>query len=350
MMTALNVQAQKIQVVDADGYGIPLVSVLSESGVLIGTTDLDGVLANVKGAEKVALTHVAYKPQLVTVASLQDGRITMESVDYGLEQVDVKPKPFLYVEYYYRAFSYIDDSLRVYSAGIIPVAHEISKKYEGRTRGVWSFGGAANKALTWNTQDMEDIAEKSALTAVTPIEKSFRESSQYQERYKTSVVPDGENRWLIRNPEEVLGHIVHADGLSVTTIDAGRSQIYGNKANGEEKKAKRQEYVNYTYQYTEVFKLDEDGKVQPEGFVMEQNHWEQDTKKGRRITILYLYATDKAYMDEAEFKVRRKALSKGREGDMTLGELAEYERTHNIPALAPEQQGAIQKLKKKTGE
>lgn len=52
MMTALNVQAQKIQVVDADGYGIPLVSVLSESGVLIGTTDLDGVLANVKGAER----------------------------------------------------------------------------------------------------------------------------------------------------------------------------------------------------------------------------------------------------------------------------------------------------------
>lgn len=70
MMTVVSAQAQRIEVVDADGHGIPLVSVLTEDGVLIGTTNLDGVLSDVKGAAKVALTHVAYKPQLVTVADL----------------------------------------------------------------------------------------------------------------------------------------------------------------------------------------------------------------------------------------------------------------------------------------
>ena len=59
MMAATNAFAQKIEVVDADGYGIPLVSVLTEDGNLIGTTDLNGILTDVKGAKKVALSHLA---------------------------------------------------------------------------------------------------------------------------------------------------------------------------------------------------------------------------------------------------------------------------------------------------
>ena len=354
MMTALSAQAQKIQVVDDDGNGIPLVSVLTENGIFIGTTDLNGVLADVKGAGKVALTHVAFKPQLVTVADLpsSDGgrKVTMESVDYGLDEVVVKPKPYFYVEYYFRAFSYIDDSLRVYTAGIIPVGHEIKNKYKGITHSVWTFGGAANKALTWNTMDLADMAEKGAKSNASPIEKALRESEKFKDYYKTSVEPDGENRWIIKNPEEVLGQILHDDGLSITTLDGGRSQIYANKVNGEDKKAKIREEKDYTYQYTEVFKLNEEGNVQNDGFVMELDHWEYNAKKGRKITILYIYATDKSYMDEDEFKARRKELNKGYAGTMGLDELAEYARAHNIPALAPEQVKAIQELTKQTGK
>ena len=178
IMVALSAQAQKIQVVDDDGNGIPLVSVLTEDGLFIGATDLNGVLANVNGASKVALTHVAFKPQLVSLASVQNGKIMMESVDYGLDEVVVKPKPYFYTEYYFRAFSYIDDSLRVYTAGIIPVAHEIRNKYKGKTKGVWTFGGAANKALAWNTMDMADRAEQCAKSNASPIEKSFREGGR----------------------------------------------------------------------------------------------------------------------------------------------------------------------------
>ena len=348
IMVAISAQAQKIQVVDDDGNGIPLVSVLTENGLFIGTTDMNGVLDNVNGASKVALTHVAFKPQLVSLASVQNGKITMESVDYGLDEVVVKPKPYLYVEYYFRAFSYIDDSLRVYTAGIIPVAHEIRNKYKGITHSVWTFGGAANKSLAWNTMDLADRAEQGAKGNASPIEKAIYESERFKDYYKTIVEPDGENRWIVRNPEEVLGHIIHDDGLSITTLDGGRSQIYANKVNGEEKKAKRREETDYTYQYTEVFKLNEEGKVQNDGFVMELDHWEYNAKKGRRITILYLYATEKSYMDEAEFKARRKELNKGHAGDMSLDELAKYAQEHNIPALAPQQLDAIKALTKQT--
>ena len=122
-MTAMSAQAQKIQVVDTDGNAIPLVSVLTEDGTYIGTTDLNGVLADVKGAKKVAVTHVAYKPQLITVASLQNGRITMEEIGYDLAEIVVKPKQYIYVEAYYRVYVYRNDSLCYFLSGIMPNAY-----------------------------------------------------------------------------------------------------------------------------------------------------------------------------------------------------------------------------------
>ena len=107
---------------------------------------------------------------------------------------------------------------------------------------------------------------------------------------------------------------------------------------------------DYTYRYTEVFRLDEDGKVQPENFVMEQVNLEYDKKEGRKISVVYLYAVDKGFMDKDEAKARGKEINKGHKGDMSLDELAAYERTHNIPALSPEQQKAIQTLTLQTGK
>lgn len=360
MMTVISAQAQKIKVVDTDGNGIPLVNVLTEDGIMIGTTNLNGEFDDVKGATKVAVTHVAYKPQLVTVADLpsfggtEGGRqITMEDVGYDLAEIEVKPKQYFYVEYYFRAFSYIDDSLRVYTAGILPVSYDIQDKYKSKVRGSWGFGGAANKALTWNTQDLHYNVEQGVKTIGSPIETDLRKDKRYEERYKTSVEPDGTNRWVVRNPEGVMGQIIHDDGLSITTLDGGRMQIYAGKISGnknDQKMAQRREDLNYTYQYTEVFKLDEDGAVQRDGFVMYQDHWEHDSGKGKKIRIICLYTADKGYMDEVEVKARGKEISKPYYGDMTLDELAAYERAHNIPALAPEQQKAIQMLKLQTGK
>ena len=346
LMAFTNVYAQRIQVVDNDGNTIPLVSVMTQDGVYIGTTDMNGVLADVKGAAKVAVTHVAYKPQLVTIASLQSGRITMEDIDYGISEVVVKPKPYLFVEYYYRAFSYVGDSLRVYTAGILPMAHEIQNKYKGKAQGYWAFGGAANKSLTWNTQSMEDNVQQWAESAVRPAESWLPNN----EKYETSIEPEDSNNFVIKNPEEVIGHIVKSDGMSYTTIDVNRMRIFGERTHGDKKVAQVMEDRNYIYRYTEVFRLDEDGKVLPENLVMEQSHIEYDRKDGRRINVAYLYAVDKGYMDKDEAKARGKEIGKGYAGDMSLEELEAYEQAHNIPALSPEQLKAIQSLKKQTGK
>ena len=62
MMTVVNISAQRLQVVDSDGQGIPLASVLTEDGIFIATTDLNGVVEDVKGAARVTVTHVASSP------------------------------------------------------------------------------------------------------------------------------------------------------------------------------------------------------------------------------------------------------------------------------------------------
>ena len=53
--------------IEKDGQPIPYASIFTETGDIIGTTDLDGVLKDVKGAEVVSITHVAYKSKKITI-------------------------------------------------------------------------------------------------------------------------------------------------------------------------------------------------------------------------------------------------------------------------------------------
>ena len=48
MMVTMGAKAQKIQTVDKDGQPIPYASIIAEDGKFIGTTDLNGVLNDVK--------------------------------------------------------------------------------------------------------------------------------------------------------------------------------------------------------------------------------------------------------------------------------------------------------------
>ena len=332
IMVSISAQAQKIQVVDADGNAIPLVSVLTEDGVLIGTTDISGTLTDVKGATKVVLTHVAYKTQLVSVASLTDGRVTMEDVDYGLAEVVVKPKPYLYTEYYYRAFLYIGDSLRAYGGGIVPVAYEVKNNYKAKIRFVSSRGAFANKAPRWHGSSMENQVEL----------------DRAQEEYRFTMVSAGPDRWCVEIPtNEVVGQVIHSGNLSRTTIDASRVQMYADEVHGREKRLKKNQEDNYQYKYVSIYQLD-DGDDTPDitRHVMTMNQWERDIDKGREIKIYYIYTTGHSYMDEAEYKARCKELNEGHACDMTLAELQKYERDHNIPDFSPEQLQAIKRLKK----
>ena len=348
IMTAMGAQAQKIEVVDANGNGIPMVSVTTESGEYIGKTDLNGMLADVKGAKKVGLSHVAYKPQLVTVASLAEGRVTMEDADFGLDEIVVKPKPYIYVEYYFRGFRYIGDSLRAYGAGIMPVAYDVKKHYESKIRYVASKGIFANKALSWHGAEIDNKTQEMAKRNTKPMTQKWVMAKRVQETYGLSVTMDSPNRWRVENPKGMVGQIVNDGGLSYTTLDAALMQRYQDEKQGNDKLLKKRQEVDYAYQHADVYRLpsEDDGDIPDLArLVMSMHHWEHNTDKGRERDIYYIYVVTHYYADEAEFKARSKELNKGHQSDMALEELQAYERQHNIPALDATQLKAIEVLK-----
>ena len=350
LMATISAEAQKIEVVNAEGHAIPLVSVLTQDGTLIGTTNMNGELADVKGHAKVALTHVAYKPQLVTIGQTSN-RFTMEDMDYGLAEVVVKPKPYVYKEYYYRAFRYIGDSLRAYSVGVIPAIYNIKKNYKGKTRAIWSYNTKANKAVSWHGVHILNKVENWVKRSSVKMPEIWLKEKEAQEKYKASLVADGPNFWRVELPtKEAVGQIVHTNGQSLTTLDGARMQMYSNEVHGETKMLNKRQKRDYAYQYASVFKLpnEADGDI-PGLFrhTMTMHHWEYDSDKGRTIDIIYIYSTDNGYTDETQFKARSKELNKDGEGVyMSFESLKAYADRHNIPALDPAQLQAIEALKK----
>lgn len=338
----MSVQAQKIQVVDKEGQGIALASVMDGNGVLIGLTDLNGVLADVKGAANIAVTHVAYKAKSVNVGSLTDGRVTMEDNDFGIDEVVVMPKPLLYTELYYRFYAYVDDSLRTFVAGIVPYNWNLQKKKK-----TVKFSGDAStvfnlKDVTWWSVRAESLVKGGIITSTG---ESNLDSGYWKEKYDIDKVADGDNRWLIVNPRDTVGTLVRANGISTLTLNGGKMQMYANEMNGETKKLKKRQERNYTYEYVEVFRINEDGKVGRDDYLMSLNHWEHDGKKGRETYIVEAWATDHDYMTEDEFKQKCKdinSLNRTRNYlHMPLEDLEAYERQHNIPAISDEVRKAV---------
>lgn len=338
----MSVQAQRIQVVDKEGQGIALASVLDGNGVLIGLTDLNGVIADVKGAAKIAVTHVAYKAKSVSVGSLADGRVTMEDNDFGIDEVVVMPKPLIYTELYYRFYAYVDDSLRTFVAGIVPYNWNLQKnkktvKFSDEATAVFNL-----KDVTWWRVKSENMVKGGVIA--TPGEKNLTDGS-WKKKYALEKVADGENRWLIVNPRDTVGTLVHANGVSTLTIDGGEAQMYANEVNGETKLLKRRQELNYTYEYVEVFRINEDGEVGRDDYLMSLNHWEHEGKKGHETYIVEAWVTDRGYMTEDEFKQKRKDInalnSTGSYLHMPLEDLEAYERQHNIPAISDEVRKAV---------
>ncbi len=342
IMTAVSAEAQKIEVVDSNGHGIPLVSVLAEDGNLIGTTDLNGIVDNVKGAKKVALTHVAYKPQLVTVAALANGRVTMEDNDYDLDEIVVKPKPYVYVETLYRVYVYRNDSLCYFMSGIMPNAYNVQKKklehgsyYQARAEYCANWGAS----ITWGAR-----AERYGAGKV--VTKSLENSEQQmKEKYFVTTTVNSPSHSTYSNPQGIVGQLTRTNGQVRMTIDAGKAQIYANEANGQNRKLKLRQEKDYEYQFILVWEENEEHTTSAENFIMDSNHWEYNDKKSHVKFFIENYATDHYYMDQEEWKARKKAIKEEYGSSMTLEQVAEYERKHNVPELSPVTIQAIGKLK-----
>ena len=232
------------------------------------------------------------------------------------------------------------------------MAYEVKNNYKAKIRFVSSRGAFANKAPGWHGSGMENKVEYWIKNSYhQPFEK-WHKLKRAQEEYRFTMVSVGPNSWRVEIPtNEVVGQVIHSGNLSSTTIDASRVQMYADEVHGREKQLKKDQEVNYQYKYVSIFKLD-DGDETPDitRQVMTMNQWERDIDKGREIKIYYIYTTDHSYMDEDEYKARSKELNEGHFCDMTLSELQQYERDHNIPELSPEQLQVIKGLKKGQGK
>ena len=343
-LVAMIAKAQRIEVVDSDGNGIHLVSVLTEDGNMIGTTSLEGVIADVKGAEKILLTHVAFKSKLVDVSSLQDGKVTMDDLDYNLAEIVVVPKPLVYVETYYRVYAFANDSLRYYLAGIMPNSYNKEKKKVKSGSYMESYGEFSlgmGMAITWGARAQEFKAGK--------IHKSgaidFLRGGETSKKYFVTVADEGKGRKRVSNPEGTVGYIETEEDVVFMTLDAGKMQMYRNKALGQDRLLKVREKTQYDYEFNEIFTLDEEGNSTVADLVMSSDHWEWNGSKGHMKFIIETYAAGHAYMDEKEFKEKKKELKKKYVSVMKLDDLEAYAISHGIPALAPSLRRAIEKLK-----
>ena len=364
MMTVVNISAQRIQVVDSDGQGIPLASVLTEDGIFIATTDLNGVVDDVKGAARVTVTHVAFKPQQVSIASLTNGRVTMEDIDYDLAEIVVTPKQYIYVEDFYRVYVYRNDSLCYFLSGIMPNAYDIKKKKMEHGSYYQAVAEHCNKmgaGSTWFVRAQRYGAGKGIIKGLPEMEK------QLKEKYFVTATVDrsaegrsqGENpnHTTYRNPEGVVGQLVRTGGQLRFTGDAGKAQMYANKAKGQTSVLKLREKKGYEYQFTLILndrsateetlgssKNQEEGHA-AEDFLMELNHWEYNDKKGHVKFFVENYATGHYYMDNQEWKDKKKSMKLDYSNKMTLDQLDSYATSHNIPALSPAARQTIEKLK-----
>ena len=93
LMVAICVNAQRIRIIDKDGQPVPYVSVMTADAKFIGVTDLDGVIADVKGADTIKNLHLPH----LRIFSISDFQLlTLERRKSVIQEVmrslDVRPR------------------------------------------------------------------------------------------------------------------------------------------------------------------------------------------------------------------------------------------------------------------
>lgn len=338
---AMNMKAQNIQVVDKEGNAIPLATILTESGVMIGTTNLEGMF-DMKGAQKLIITHVAYKPLVVNAVSVKNNHVTMEDNDYNLTEIVVKPKPYIYVETYYRVYVYRNDSLGYYHCGIMPNIYEPEKKkfnHGSYNKNYIEYYSSLGVAINWSVRADKNKAGQVRNVGVL--------GNRTKNKYYVTTDKSNPNCWLYSNPDGIVGQLIRNGNQVRTTLDASKMQMYANKINDEKKMLEKRQERGYKYQFTLIGNYKEEGEeTDITDFIMETDHWEYNDKKGYVKFIIECYATNHGYMDKNEWDAKKKELKQENKKITTLKDIEDYERKFNIPALPATVYQAIQKLKR----
>lgn len=347
LLATVTAQAQRIRTIDKDGNPIPYVSIMTTDAKYIGITDLEGVIADVKGADTITVSHIAYKPKLYKVNG-KSGSITLEDADFGLPEIVVKKKPYVYVQTYYRML-YYDDSLGVayYRAGLTDNVIERAKKKLSANTNHTSKAKYGVLKVAINTLiggRMDQLSE----IRMEKLEKKIEKKSG--KRYK--ITPNGENKKLISDDKGTVGSITdnQTTGERCFSFDYHKMAQHELEATGNAKKIAKEEKREAKYKNRQnsdyyIYRIDEKGNYLPEDFVMMQDitNYDKEEKDGKlvhTVMILQVFTTDRAYVDKEELK----KLKKENKMKMNYQNIRNFEKAHKIPALVPTIQKKLNEL------
>lgn len=335
MMATICVQAQRLQTVDKDGLPVPYASVINEDGKFIGTTDLDGVIEDVKGAKVVSITHVAYQAKKVRVG--QGGRVALDDADFGLPEITVTKKPLVYVQTYYRMFFMSDDAdmpIYYYRAGVLDNSYERQKKNVSSSED--HFSACNNKLIktVLNTLLGTVIKRIAGL-------KTEKVEDRMKKRYKDIGIafsPNGPGKQRITDKYGVVGAVQDNQdkgerrySYESRLLSKHLVMAKGNKKKMDKAEKKEERQKDRIDQDFIVYRIDEDGSYLPEDNVMSQVYTSYyDTKDNDHVNILaQVFTVERAYVTKEELK----RLKKKNKMKMTYENLQNFERVHNIPAI-----------------
>lgn len=340
---ALPLGAQRIQTFDTDGNPVGYVTVLGSEGNIIGMTDLDGILADVKGATSVTVTHVAFKTQTVNVASLQNGRIVMQDADYSLPEITIAQKDYIYVQTYYRVIYMWDDTLVYYRAGVTDNTYNIKKKTVKSDHEHFSMAESGAIKFALNSIAGKAISKRSDLPTSNLCLNS--QSTRF------TLTPETPGRQRVNYKDRHVGFLIDDAAAHERRLSLDRGLLRSIIATETGKKASKRDArrINRDESWCAVYRLDEDGNCRVEDFVMSQMHSDEDTYRTYLKKYVHtrmwveVYTTDRAYVDKKELKERKR----NNRVSMTFDALQQFETSHNIPALPVKMQQIIVEMASK---
>ena len=334
LMMAASVSAQKLRVVDKAGQPVPYASIISENGDFIGTTDLEGTLADLKGADIVSITHVAYQPKKVKVG--QGGVVALDDADFDLPELTVTKKPLTYVQTYYRIL-YVDDDpetpICYYRTGFL------NNSYDNKTLKTSSDEEHLSACNTGIFKTMLNTVLGKYIKRLAGL-STEKVENRLKKQYKAiglKITPNGPGKQLITDKYGTVGMVTDKQGERrytfeahklknhlIQTIGTDKKKAKAEKRDEEKKNRKDQDFI--------VYNIDDEGNYSPEDYVMSQSATSYDSgKSGYHVNIfLQVFTTDRAYVTKAELKQKKKE----NKIKMTYRNLLDFERSHHIPALS----------------
>lgn len=347
LVSALLMQAQRLQVIDSDGNPIAYVCVTNERGALVGSTDTEGWLEDAKGNAVLNLSHIAFEDMTIRLADVVNGRVVMKDVDFNLPDIEVKPKELAYVQTYYRLIYFDDDGPIYYRGGVIDNAYEFAKeKTQSKTR---SLSRGENGLIRFLISTL--VGRYIDRLGQIQKESTYQRLLRYQTEGKLSIAEDVAGRQIVSDTVSVLGYI-DTDTIARQRTTSFNMWAYSDHvkatkeaakaaAKGKQPKEKKDKSMTEDLYY-EVYRIDSEGRSRIDDFVMRQLQviGQRESNGNQFMILLQAYTTDRDYVDKKEYK----QLRKDNKVDMEIRELKQFEQAHNIPALAPNVQMQIDKL------